>query len=485
MEVVINGVRFTPNVREVSKIGVAITTHNRPDTLQKALEYHLKFLPSGAKLVVVDDGSTIPAVVPDSVELIRFEQSRGIVAAKNASLVSLLDAGCEQLFLFDDDAWPISHDWEKPYIESPEVHLSYQFLDLAINIKLRDLSVLYQDEKHIAYTGQRGVMLYYHRSAIEAVGGFDPVYQRGMYEHADLALRIYHAGLTSWAFADIVGSSRLIYSLDEHMSIKRSLNRAERDQQVRRNVGIYNHRRDNEYAGFVPLRDKHHVVITSYLTAYPDPQRNKRLESNPDALSAWASSISGAKAVVMADQLLEAPKGAELVRVSESSMNIYFLRWFHVWQYLRVHPEIDKVWCTDGTDVEMLREPWDVMIEGKIYVGSEPKTYADNWAIHHHPEPQYQAFIASHTNDVMLNAGLLGGSREDVMMFAHSILRIYSNVESHNFWDKRKKPFSVGDMIAFGMVGYRHEDRLITGPSVHTVFKSNGIGREYAFWQHK
>jgi hypothetical protein len=47
--------------------------------------------------------------------------------------------------------------------------------------------VLYRDDKHVAYTGQRGVMLYYHRSAIEKVGGFDPVYGRGMYEHSDLA----------------------------------------------------------------------------------------------------------------------------------------------------------------------------------------------------------------------------------------------------------------------------------------------------------
>jgi len=485
MDVVINGVSYAPNRQSVSKIGIAITTHNRPDTLAKALESQLKCLPVGAKIVVVDDGSTVPAVVPEEVELIRFEDSRGIVQAKNACLRALVDAGCEELFLFDDDAWPIVEGWEKPYIDSPEPHLAYQFLDLAVNIKLRDLSVLFQDDKHIAYTGQRGVMLYYHISAIHAVGGFDPVYQRGMYEHSDLAMRIYHYGLTSWAFADVVGSNRLIYSLDEHTSIKRTVNRIDRETQVRRNVGIHNQRRKTEYAGFVNIHEQVNAVITTFLTAYPDPQRKKRLDVNPELLNEWSGSIRGGFAIVLADQLKTAPKEAQLFPVAEVNMNVYFLRWLHVWQFLRAHPEINKVWVTDGTDVEMLRQPWDEMVPGKIYVGSEPKTYNDTWASQNHPEPIYQDFISAHRHDTMLNAGLLGGSREDVMMFAHSILRIYSNVESTNFWDKRKKAVSVGDMMAFGMVSYRHIDRIVTGPAVHTVFKTNGLGKEFALWRHK
>jgi len=485
MDVVINGVQYSPTKRTDSKIGIAITTHNRPDTLIKALENHLNFLPAGAKIVVIDDGSTVPATVPEGVHLVRFPHSRGIVAAKNASLKALIDAGCEELFLFDDDAWPISPSWEQPYICSPEPHLSYQFLDLATNIKIRDVAVLFSDNQHIAYTGQRGVMLYYHVSAIKQVGGFDPIYERGMYEHGDLALRIYHSGLTSWAFADVVGSNRLIYSLDEHLSVKRSVNRAEREQQARKNVAIYNLRMKTEYCDFVPLCEGSNVVLTTFFTAYPDPQRNKRLEPNPALLDAWSSSIQGATPIVLADQLKSPPKEASLHRVPESNINVYFLRWLRVWEYLRDHPDIENVWVTDGTDVVMLHEPWTKMIPGKIYVGSEPKTYADGWAKTHHPERIYQEFISVHQDDVMLNAGLLGGSREDVMMFAHSILRIYSKVESENFWDKRKKPFAMGDMIAFGIVGYRHRERLVTGPLVHTVFKTNGTGKEYAFWQHK
>jgi glycosyltransferase involved in cell wall biosynthesis len=65
-------------------------------------------------VVVVDDGSKPAAVVPDGVQLLRHETSLGIVASKNASLSALMDAGCEHLFLWDDDAWPIADNWHLP-----------------------------------------------------------------------------------------------------------------------------------------------------------------------------------------------------------------------------------------------------------------------------------------------------------------------------------------------------------------------------------
>ncbi|WP_288500920.1 glycosyltransferase family 2 protein [uncultured Erwinia sp.] len=485
MEVVIDGVPYAPAAQQRSNIGIAITTHNRQAVLDKALEHQLRYLPAGALVVVIDDGSSKPVTVPDGVKLIRSETSRGIVAAKNASIEALIDAGCEHLFLWDDDAWPIAGGWEQPYIDSPEPHLAYQFLDLTGPRKLKDLAVLYKDNKHIAYTGQRGVMLYYHRSAIEKVGGFDPVYGRGMYEHSDLALRIHNAGLTSWAFADVAGSEKLIYSLDEHEAVDRSVPKLDREALVKRNVTIHNERRDSGYAGYAEYRSQCNVVITTLLTSQPDPQRGTKLTPSPELLSKWAASIKGADAVVLADELSAAPSGATIHRVPDVAMNVYFRRWLHIYQYLRDHPEYRFVWCTDGTDVEMLREPWAEMQAGRLYVGSEPKTYADAWAAANHPERPYAEFIAAHRNDLMLNAGLLGGTREDVMAYAHAIVRIWYRTESNRFWGKEKGKPCVGDMIAFGIVGYQQRVKLVTGPRVHTVFKTNGTGKEFAWWQHK
>ncbi|HHT3999839.1 TPA: glycosyltransferase family 2 protein, partial [Citrobacter freundii] len=97
----------------------------------------------------------------------------------------------------------------------------------------------------------------------------------------------------------------------------------------------------------------------------------------------------------------------------------------------------------------------------------------------------YQEFIEAHRGDVMLNAGLLGGTRADVMAFAHGIIRLYYRIESYRFWKKEQVGAAVGDMLAFGIVAQSFADRLVTGPLVHTVFKTDGIGKEAAWWKHK
>ncbi len=345
--------------------------------------------------------------------------------------------------------------------------------------------MLHADDEHVAYTGQRGVMLYYHRSAIEKVGGFDPVYGRGMYEHSDLALRIHNAGLTTWAYADVVGSASLIHSLDEHEAVERSVPKPDRLALVERNVKVHNDRRDAGFTGYVEYRQQRDVVITTLLTTQLDPQRGTKMAASSDMLARWACSLQQCRRIAIVDELQDAPPDVELYRVPDMKMNVYFRRWLHIWQHLREHPEYRFVWCTDGTDVEMLRSPWAEMEPGKVYVGSEPKTYADAWAKEKHPECIYQDFLVRHRNDVMLNAGLLGGQREDVMSFAHAIVRLFYRIESYRFWKMEKASAAVGDMMAFGIVAKTFGDRVITGPRVHTVFRTDGIGREYAWWKHK
>lgn len=86
MQVLINGIPYEPALARSSGIGIAITTHNRPDVLARALEQHQKHLPPGAVVVIVDDGSAPAAVAPEYARLIRHEQSQGIVASKTPAL---------------------------------------------------------------------------------------------------------------------------------------------------------------------------------------------------------------------------------------------------------------------------------------------------------------------------------------------------------------------------------------------------------------
>jgi hypothetical protein len=245
-----------------------------------------------------------------------------------------MDAG-RASFLWDDDAWPIAITGTCP-TSNHQSRIWLTSFSIWLAAMLNDLSVLYRDDQHVAYTGQRGVMLYYHRSAIEKVGGFDPVYGRGMYEHSDLALRIHNAGLT-WAYADVTGSEKLIHSLDEHEAVERSVPRPDRQALVERNVKIHNERRDTGFTGYVEYRQQR-CGVTTLLTSQSDPQRGTKLTASPDMLAKWAASLRQCGRVALVDELQTAPVDVELYRVPDVKMNVYFRRWLHIWQHLRDHP---------------------------------------------------------------------------------------------------------------------------------------------------
>jgi hypothetical protein len=90
------------------------------------------------------------------------------------------------------------------------------FLDLAGPRKMGDVTVVYDDGQHVAYSGPRGVMLSAHRSVLDVAGGMDPAFGKWGYEHGDWSNRIHAFGLTTWRFADVAGSDQLIHCLGEH-----------------------------------------------------------------------------------------------------------------------------------------------------------------------------------------------------------------------------------------------------------------------------
>jgi glycosyltransferase involved in cell wall biosynthesis len=184
-------------------IGIGVATYNRPDILAETLANIERYMPPGARLVVVDDGSDVP--VPEST---RFPQSRGVAAAKNKCLELLAD--CEHIFLFDDDTAPTVQNWWQPYVESPEPHLMYQFTGGPEHWAITELG---RTEDLVFYDKPRGCMLYVERRVLSTVGGLHVAFGRHGYEHEDWSRRIHAAGLTRYAFADVI--PRNIYCLDE------------------------------------------------------------------------------------------------------------------------------------------------------------------------------------------------------------------------------------------------------------------------------
>ncbi len=182
----------------MEKIGIGITTFNRNKILQNTIDKIKEFTKQPYKLVIVDDGSKVP--VKDAT--FRFNTNQGAPIAKNKCL-ELLE-GCEHIFLFDDDTYPIAEGWVDAYINSGSKHLNYSF---KYSYEIVD------NERHLK--NPNGCMMYFHSSVLDAVGGFDEGFIKYGYWHGAYSNRVFNVGLVSYPFIDIIDGENYIYCLDQ------------------------------------------------------------------------------------------------------------------------------------------------------------------------------------------------------------------------------------------------------------------------------
>lgn len=449
--------------------GVAITTHNRADVAKRCVENVLTNS-KGAYVVVVDDASTEPFTAP-GVTVFRSEEQLGIARAKNKCIELLMDAGVEHLFLLDDDCWPTEPYWMERYAEHPEPHLCYLFKDKnGRGQVLPTPRTTYDDGTMWAQDHPRGCLLYLHRSVIDRVGGYRPEFGIWGNEHVEYSRRIFNAGLTLQPYQDVSGSNQFIYSLDERPAdvpnFKRSVPERVRNAELQRNDVTLAQFIDS--TDFVDYRDRPNVVMTALLTTNIDPQRHKKWSADPGVLDAWKNSIAGAETIVLHDELDNQTAG--FVKVPSGHV-AYVQRWCAYYQYLRANP-CRWVFCTDGSDVVMLREPWSELEPGKLYVGWEPTVLGIPWMTERHPE--HRDWIQANASRMLLNAGIVGGDHATVLEFCRDLAADLLASES------------VFDMGSFNKIAYSQKwiDRLMTGPKVATLFKHKE-SNQWSWFQHK
>lgn len=465
----IDGVAYTRQTGASSspKYGVAITTHNRADVAARCVENVLKNSP-GAYVVVVDDASTQPFKA-DGVQIFRSDQQLGIAKAKNKCIELLMNAGVEHLFLLDDDCWPTESRWLKAYADHQEPHLCYLFKDKNNRGQILPTPrTTYDDGTMWAQDHPRGCLLYMHRSVIDRVGGYRPEFGIWGNEHVEYSRRIFNAGLTLQPYQDVCGAEKFIYSLDENPAdqpgFKRSVPDKVRHAELQRNDVTLARYIDSK--DFVDYRDRPNRVVAALLTKSIDPQRNKKWAADPGILQTWLRSIKGAQAVVLHDELDE----NEFVKVPSGHI-AYVQRWCSYYQYLRSNPS-NWVFCTDGSDVTMLQEPWKEMEAGKLYVGWEPTIIGIPWMIDRHPE--HREWLNENRTKMLLNAGVVGGDHNTVMEFCRDVA------------DDLLSNESVFDMGSFNKIAYSKKwfDRIVTGPKVTTLFKHKE-NNNWSWFQHK
>lgn len=488
-------------------IGIGITTRGRDKYLRRSLNMHKKYLPKGAKIVVVDDGSDEPKDLGKDIGYYHFVDNVGIPRAKNKCLELLDD--CEHIFLFDDDIYPIGDGWHKGYVESPERHLQYCWSDIRPG-KYGDAHYygigkrFYEDDKLFSFSHPRGQMLYIDtKEVLPVVGGFDPVYGKGMVEHVDWSWRIHNAGLSTWKNQDIVGSENLFYSIDENQNsepdFETTIDSHMRTVVDQQNQKILHAKGDScEYIEYREHVDKavdkqDNVVICGIYTGKPDFQIEWGARHHPVADPSLTRTIGlgyadglknsvrrhGERLVVLNNIDAISGRNAEYV-LTGCSDDPYKNRFLKALHYLIEHPEIDNAWIVDSGDVTMLNNPFPLMQKGKIYVGCETVNQLGcRWMLLNTPNNYYKSWLLKHKNRTLLNCGLLGGSRKDLIDYITKMFFI---------WGYNPHNMNLIDMLVFNVVGYgSFGDKIVFGNGiVNNQFKSmKPTQNAKEFWLHK
>lgn len=169
------------------RIGIGVTTYNRPECLKECLQHICDYSDVGALDGMskkdywfgrTSDGKEITIYVATDTD----EDRRGVAYRKNECLRAL--KGCDYVFLLDDDCHPIKDGWVEFFINSGHEHL------LFLTDKLHNKTGVY------TYQNCGGVFMFMTKECIEKVGAFNEKFELYGFEHAEYSQRIYKAGLT-------------------------------------------------------------------------------------------------------------------------------------------------------------------------------------------------------------------------------------------------------------------------------------------------
>jgi hypothetical protein len=115
----------------------------------------------------------------------------GVATNKNTGIEMLMLAGCDELFLSDDDTWPLGR-------EALDIHRDSSLAHSMVCWGRHRVSAIHDD--YSEWSWPRGSMLYVRRPVVEAVGGMDERFGPGGHEHVEWSRRIHQAGLTPVGF---------------------------------------------------------------------------------------------------------------------------------------------------------------------------------------------------------------------------------------------------------------------------------------------
>lgn len=459
------------------KIGIGITTRDRRDVAEKTIREIRKYSPKGSKIVVVDDASQEPY----RSATYRFPFQAGIAKAKNKCLELLDD--CDYLFLFDDDCYPVKHGWAEAYINSGLNHASFNFIwrgdGMHVNGELPN--------NVTSWSSPRGCLMFFTKKALQVAGGMDEGFAIWGYEHPEYSRRCWLMGLNPCPFPDIRDSKDYFYSYDMHSNITTT---------ILDRVALINYNRDRYIKSeanprFVPYKKNDIPLKPSILTCYfngsRDPQRGYWWGGNLGEIRHLLDTCNNTNTpVVVFHDCLDGAMDYGQVHFRRVPKNPYksplSYRWIVYREYLEKNHHI-QFFCSDSTDVKVLKNPFSYAQPNKLYVGDEwNNTWVNVW-VEKYNEPHirikdYGVVKSEHKNKTLLNAGILGGDFDlafgMVEKLADQILREPNDPTIHT------------DMALVNYFARKYySNALVHGDPVNTKFKQFEEFHRSAWFQHK
>lgn len=207
------------------KIGIGIVTYNAPERLKRSAFT----VPDGIdKFVIVNDGTGhlyTSDCYPKHAEVIQHSRNLSVGCAKNTALRTLIQEGCEHLFIMEDDILIKNSQVFEAYIKASEKtgnwHLLYayhgpgNFLPDGKTINPRQV-IDYGDGIEIALNQHCvGAFSTYTKGMIRHVGYHDERFNTNSWEHIELSLRIVKAGMAPayWWWPDIAQSCNYLQEI--------------------------------------------------------------------------------------------------------------------------------------------------------------------------------------------------------------------------------------------------------------------------------
>lgn len=186
------------------RFGIGITTYNNTDLRHRISCESIKWItakcPLDSEIVIVDDASRLKTDYTSvdyngKIKVIRNETNLGVAKSKNKCLEYLMNQGCTDIFLFDDDCWiqDAKYYYEYAYQDLP--HMNPYPIEHINNPKKIFSKFIYKGQKYIE-AFPYGSCLYFQREIIEEIGGFNILLSHFGEEHSEIEERIYKAEYT-------------------------------------------------------------------------------------------------------------------------------------------------------------------------------------------------------------------------------------------------------------------------------------------------